>query len=267
MDDVVGFDIERGIEIRRAEVLHCPPLDDELARHRSDDQPVRAARRLQRAAEQVVVAHLVDRDRSRQLDVRFVGPEPHILAHRQLQVPDLEAVEEEALELRAEPLRADQRRVDEVLYPRLVQVHDALVDEIGEMQHTRRDRAASGERRAEHRTRQRHAAARRQGEIAAQIERLELGRRDVQREDRLGEPFQAHEPGQLRVPAFTRRGDAVHADRVAPERQAAVHVRIAHVERGDRGRRMADFEAAPEPRRFPRPADTEVGVEDAFDVL
>jgi len=174
MHHVARFDIERRIEIGRAEVLHRPTPDDELARHRPDDQPVRAARCLQRAAQDVVVANLVDRDRARQLDVRFVRPQPHILAHRQLQVSDLQAVEEEALELRAEPLRADQRRVDEILHPRFVEVHDALVDEIGKVQHALRDGAAPRERRAEHRARQGHATARGKGEITAQIQRLEL---------------------------------------------------------------------------------------------
>src|SRR5438093_7799968 len=70
MHDVVRLDIEGGVEIGGSEVLHRSPPHDKLARDRTDDQPVGAARRLERAAEQVLVARLVDSERAGQLDVR-----------------------------------------------------------------------------------------------------------------------------------------------------------------------------------------------------
>ena len=266
MHDVLCRDVQRGVEIGRPKVLHGSLRHDELARHRSDDQAIGATRCLQGATQEIRALDLVHPHGAGQLDVRFVGAQPDVFAHRQLQIAHLQTVEEQALELGAQPLHTDQRRVDQVLHPRLVEVHDALIYEVGEVQHARRDRTASGQCRAEHRAGQGHPAARGEREIAAQIQRLELGRRDVQREYRFGEPLQPHVAGQFRVALSARRGDAVHADRVAPQRQSTVHIRIAHVQCGNRGRCMADLETTPQLRRLPRAADAEIRGEDAFDL-
>src|SRR5206468_10017148 len=102
------LDVELRIQIGSAEVANRSLRHNELARHRAEDQAVRAARRLERAAEEIVAVHLVDGERAGQLNVRFVGAQPHVLAHRELQILDLQAVEEEALELRSQPLDANQ---------------------------------------------------------------------------------------------------------------------------------------------------------------
>ena len=266
MHDVPRRDVELRVEVGSAEVADGPLIDGEFPGHRADDQAIRAPRRLERAAEDVVAAHLVHRHRAGELDVRFVGAQPHVLAHRELQILHLQAVEEEALEFGAQSLRPNQRRVDQVLHPRLVEVHDALVHEIGEVQHAGGNGAATRQGCAEHRPGERHTATRGEREIASQVQRLELRRRDIQREHRLRQPLEPHVPAQLGAPAIRHRANRIHADRVPVQGEAAVDIRVPHVERGDGRRGLADFEAATQLRRRPGATDPEVCGKHAFDL-
>src|SRR5216110_1626505 len=108
--------------------------------------------------------------------------------------------------------------------------------------------------------------ARGHGEIASQIERFEIGRVDVERQNRLGQPFEPHVTGELGLAALAGRGEAVDANRVAPQREAAVHVRVANIEGRDRGCGIPDLEAAAQQWSFPRAANSKIGAEDASDL-
>src|SRR2546426_8185109 len=103
---------------------------------------------------------------------RSIGAQPDVASHLELQLVDAETVEEHVLELRAEPLPLDdggERGVGE-----LVQVHDALLHQVREIQHPGGDLRVTGERRAEHRSLEREPTARGDGDVVLQVERLEL---------------------------------------------------------------------------------------------
>ena len=137
------------------------------------------------------------------------------------------------MEFGAKALRANQRGINQVLHPRLVEVDDPLIHEIGEVQHAGRDGAAAGQRSAKHGAGQRHPPTRGQRKIAFQVERPEFRRCDVQREHGLRQTIEAHVTGDFRMAPLAHRSDRVDTDRVTTQRQVAVDVGVADVQRGN----------------------------------
>ena len=77
------------------------------------------------------------------------------------------------------------------------------------------------------------------------------------------EPLQTHDARHLRPSLVAACGEAPDDDRVARERQTPVHILVTHVDRGDLGRGVPDFQAPFEAGCVPGPGDADIGREDA----
>ena len=74
---------------------------------------------------------------------------------------------------------------------------------------------------------------------------------------------QSHGAGHVGVPPVAPGGQRLDRNRVPRQREATVHVLVAHVQRRDGGG-ARDVERPAQPRRVPRPGDAEVGREHAL---
>ena len=132
---VLRLDVERGIQVGRAEIADVAAHHLEVAGEARDRaQAVVAPHRVQRAVHPVRRPHLLHPQLAVELDVGFRRPEPEVVAHGQAEVAHPYRLQHPRREVRAESPPPHQRRVHERQVLRVLEVDDALVDQVGEVE-------------------------------------------------------------------------------------------------------------------------------------